>query len=1077
MTPLLFLLAGAPAALPHTADCGPLRLGFDEQGQWRSLVYRGAGELLGGPGGPDLEVYATGTPWPAEWQAGAPTVSKVADGWRVELVRRAGPWTATLDWHVLSARPWIERHARLRWQGDQPLTVTGARFRVPGVTLADPAAVWAIPGLYGGVEHQLADAVAGRTAQEVGWTWSETGCAYARSAKLALVASYRLEDDAAIVLTEEADHAVALAHHFHTHATLHPGESLALGGQWLALLPGDDWRRQAGAFNEAVNQGPPADRPAWLDGGVVMEMHPWGRLEAWGAGDRGLRLPSLEAQLPDLGDLGVDAVWLLPVGEKPPWVYHLPRFRQIDEQVTTPEQLKAFVAAAKPQGIRTLFDIVTYGIAPDSPDVAALPDEVWCLDEKGERVKAWSGTVLAANCSDPAWNAHILDLTRWWAGTFGNAGFRLDCGGASQALDWRQRADVRANRGMNAGGVGQNALIRKAIRQLNPDAVMLPEAGASIGFRSADVLHDYALHMACRELTREPDAGAWVARTRDWLADQQITHSPRMQHALLRFMENHDIVAAQDYYGVGPSHALTALCTFIPGVLMVYQEEEVGLAGELRSWLRLRHTLPELRRGEADYRAVTAGDPRVMAFLRRDGRRAAVVAISFAAEPVRCSPRWPGEPAAADALTGAAVRSGQSLAFAPYQVRVLRLGAAATPPPKPARVPAESTPPRTSDAGDGFTRYTIPLAGAAEWFVATGEGFLRDRFLDRHRAVKPGEKLVEATPTLWRCWRPLEQGLWDGGGPASIGAIWPDGHALEVRMERLDGVRLARLDDPTTLGREAAVVVESTGAQSPFLLKAHPDAGFLAELAAASAAHTTGPVTVDPLWVRIDNGHYRAALSRRHGGTLADLRTAAGGSWLTGMSEVYTDWGLFAKGQHVSTEGETSPRVDVRRDGAATVVTFRGLLHGPSWNGVQTAPVVGPGVAYRLTYRVDDSPVLRVELGATPLTDRADVNAFLAYRLPFGPVRSWRVDGGPSGKAGDKPGQRVYQPTQLDGVRITVEGGAGTLVLQSLQGARQPFLLGGGGSTLQWFFTLLQGGSERLPAGVERVAGFELLLK
>jgi hypothetical protein len=226
--------------------------------------------------------------------------------------------------------------------------------------------------------------------------------------------------------------------------------------------------------------------------------------------------------------------------------------------------------------------------------------------------------------------------------------------------------------------------------------------------------------------------------------------------------------------------------------------------------------------------------------------------------------------------------------------------------------------------------------------------------------------------------------------------------------------------------------------------------------------------------VRLDNGHYHAALARRHGGTLAELRSASGRSWLQGPSEVYTDWGLFAKGQHVATEGETSPRLQVERDGAATRVTFRGTLHTPSWNGVQQAAPAAPAVAYRLTYRIDDSPVLHVEMGITPLTERKGVDAFVAYRLPFGGVNAWHADGGAGGKTGDKLWQRVFQPAQADGVTMRLEGEGGALVLRSVRGAVGPFLLDGGPGAMQWFFTLLQGGKEALPAGVERVGAFEV---
>lgn len=198
---------------------------------------------------------------------------------------------------------------------------------------------------------------------------------------------------------------------------------------------------------------------------------------------------------------------------------------------------------------------------------------------------------------------------------------------------------------------------------------------------------------------------------------------------------------------------------------------------------------------------------------------------------------------------------------------------------------------------------------------------------------------------------------------------------------------------------------------------------------------------------------------------------------------LYTDWGIFQKGSPVSTDGETNPRLEIG-DGE---VTFRGTLHGPSWNGVQTAPVAGPELAYRLTYRVVLPNVLRVTIGVTSAVDRADVSAFLAYRLPLRGIARWRATGAKEaeGASGAAPGQRVYQgsaaPDSIGALAFRLEGEAGTVTFRGFGGTpalpQNPFLVDGGAGGMQLFYALLDGGATSFQAGVERVAEFEMVLE
>ncbi len=1076
---------------------GVLRLGLDAgTGAWQGLSREGVtGGLLSGSGPADLDLGLDGGAWPGptEWSVDSIDRTETGGDAVLTVVRSGGDWQVTETYRLHGDRPVIARRVRVLWQGSTPVSVTRMTLRVPGLTLGAPDAEWLVPGNFPVDRGRVADARSGRSVRERGWTGSDTGVACVTSAArgLAAVVGYTLDPSHAVVSVEQGEGEVSLAHHFECVALLRPDDSLDIGVQWLRLadLTAETLEQAAGAVLADATPGPPDDRPAWLSGAVIDELHPWGRLEAWDGGDRGNRMPSIEAQLPDLKGLGVDAIWLLPVSEKPPWVYHLPTFRSIDPQVTTPEQLRSFVQAGHRLGMRTLMDLVTYGVDPASPDIAQLPPTVWCLDPKGERVRVWGGTVLAANCDDPDWQAHIVELCTEWVREMGCDGFRLDCGGTGQTLDWALRRGRQADTAIHWGGMRQNARIRAAIRAANPEAILMPEAGAAYHFASADLLFDYPLYMACREATRMPDTAAWVGALREWLRCQNLTHSPAQQRGLVRFLELHDTVAAQDYFGPGLSHALTALGAFLPGVLLLQQEQEIGFSEDLRLWLRLRHELPELRDGSMVFAGVEADDPRVLCFARVAGDCACLVAINLSSDALETTLSWPAELGAGvpwDGLTGQVIPRGEPVALAPYQPRVLRLHGGTLAESIPVAPPvARGADPLVLERGaapqpDGTVRETFRLAPMRHWFVQTADGMLRGSFVERHRGTRPGETHVDATPPLARCWRPVESGLWTALPGGAIAVEAEDGRGVVLRLSYADAPRLVRIEDNSARGESVEFVVVAQADARPEIAVEEVEDLRAAVAALPALRPTEVPnVTVDPLWARLRGPGWEAAFSRRHGGTLGGVRLADGTVLATAQAELYTDWGLFPNNELISLEGEPTPRLET----ADSEVTFRGLLRHRSWNGVQSAPVAQPALEARLTHRVAPDGGLQFEIGVTSSVDRLAARAFLACRVGLSGVEWWRTIRGlevEEGAPGATPGQRVgvlEGPDVEDGT-IVLDVGGHRLRLGSFgEGPTLPqrvFLIDSAPGQAAIYVALLDGEPFDLPAGEERVWSFRV---
>ena len=125
---------------------------------------------------------------------------------------------------------------------------------------------------------------------------------------------------------------------------------------------------------------------------------------------------------------------------------------------------------------------------------------------------------------------------------------RLDCIGWGQALNWAH--PERASAPIAWGGLQLNKVVRDAFRQMNGDAVTLPEGGKPLVFRHADMVFDYPLYMALRDMTSTPRLADWISQLRTWLEWERHAYAPRARRGLVRFLENHDTVSAAEYFGV-----------------------------------------------------------------------------------------------------------------------------------------------------------------------------------------------------------------------------------------------------------------------------------------------------------------------------------------------------------------------------------------------------------------------------------------------------------------------------------------------------------------------------------------------
>jgi len=348
-----------------------------------------------------------------------------------------------------------------------------------------------------------------------------------------------------------------------------------------------------------------------------------------GIGDlRGLteRLDSLNDGNPEThDDLGVTALWLMPVAESPSYHgYDVSDYRTVEPDYGTNEDFQALVVAAEQRGIRVIVDLVLNHSSVEHPwfqDARTRGSEhedwyvwsdtrpavsgpagapVWHAD--GDRFYYgyfWEG-MPDLNLRDAAVTNEVRDVARFWLDEMGAAGFRLDAArhliedgdvlaNAPETLTWLRdfRSTVQRD--------DQTALVlgevwdatSSAARYVNEDALDLAfEFGLASQFLSAVRFGDPAsLAMIQAEVTDAYPAGGYAA-----------------------FLTNHDQDRSFDVLGrdvAAAKQAATLLLTS-PGVPFIYYGEEIGLRGR-KPDERIRTPLPWT--GEGPGFGFTSGQP------------------------------------------------------------------------------------------------------------------------------------------------------------------------------------------------------------------------------------------------------------------------------------------------------------------------------------------------------------------------------------------------------------------------------------------------------------------------------------
>ncbi len=330
-------------------------------------------------------------------------------------------------------------------------------------------------------------------------------------------------------------------------------------------------------------------QPHWSHRSVIYEMNVR-QLTAEGT------LRAAAERLEFLCDLGIDAVWLMPIhpigavnrkGSLGSF-YSIRDYCAVSPELGTMADLDAFVAKAHRLGMKVLLDWVANHTARDARWIAEAPADWYERDEAGEPAVPWDWTDTAKlNYANHAvWQAQA-DAMAFWVTEHAIDGFRCDMAMLVPIEFWNETS--------------------RRLRSLKPDLFLLAEAEEQNLFEQGafDACYAWEMHHLMNDVARQR---CRLTALRDYLyADRGRYPKSAMR---LTFTSNHDenSWSGSEFARMRDAWEIMAAFTFVVprGLPLIYTGQEVGYDHSFAFFER--DPLPDYtpNRSTALYRRLTA---------------------------------------------------------------------------------------------------------------------------------------------------------------------------------------------------------------------------------------------------------------------------------------------------------------------------------------------------------------------------------------------------------------------------------------------------------------------------------------
>lgn len=361
-------------------------------------------------------------------------------------------------------------------------------------------------------------------------------------------------------------------------------------------------------FRPTATPEPLVSAPAWSEGATIYLVFVRSFCDSDGDGIGDLR--GLSEKLDYLDDLGVDAIWLLPVFSAASYHgYDTIDHYTIQPEYGTQEDLVHLVRACHQRGIRVIVDLVSAAVSNQHPYFAEAygnPDSPYSdwftwYDQAHTKYKAFANIDIVPSLQgeNPAVLEHFAQITRHW----------LDLGGEGEYID-----GYRLDHAIGVPHANWKHL-RAQLKALNPDLLLLGEVWdkAPVIARyyrdEFDSTFDFPLYHILAGQEDTVGHGVLGGGEKPGLIEASLLQRQRLYPwgaQSVTFLNNHDTNRVMSVIGQDPQRArLAATLLFtLPGAPLIYYGEEIGMAGVKGDG---RPYWDEFRREPMDWYAAEAG--------------------------------------------------------------------------------------------------------------------------------------------------------------------------------------------------------------------------------------------------------------------------------------------------------------------------------------------------------------------------------------------------------------------------------------------------------------------------------------
>lgn len=343
-----------------------------------------------------------------------------------------------------------------------------------------------------------------------------------------------------------------------------------------------------------------------------------------------------EKRIPELKNLGVTVVWLLPIHPvgvknrkgKLGSPYSVKDFYGINPEFGTIEDFKSLLKTAHESDMKLIIDLVANHTSWDNKLIKEHPD--WFTKDAKDSIvppnSDWTD-VADLDYSKPELRKYMIDMMKWWVKDVGIDGFRCDVAELVPTDFWEEARDSL-----------------NEIKQV----MMLSEGSfPEHHLKAFDLTYSWNIYDALEPVL----SGKQPASILDQIFKNEYLQFPTSS-LRMRFNTNHDKNAwdepAIKKFGADGLKLSAVLINTIPGVPMIYTGEEVANDKQLSlfekndvDWIKksgmkelytalfkLRHGHKALSRGKM-VKIETQAENHVYAFLRIEGDSIVLVVLNF----------------------------------------------------------------------------------------------------------------------------------------------------------------------------------------------------------------------------------------------------------------------------------------------------------------------------------------------------------------------------------------------------------------------------------------------------------------